>query len=193
MLRLISRLFIRIAGWQYESAIPTEELRRCVVIAAPHTSNWDLPFSLAFFSIARIKMRYAIKKEWMFFPMGPLLRWLGAIPIDRSPKKAGENRQSMVEAMTTLFKDNQELALMIPPEGTRKLVPEWKTGFYYTALASGVPIACGFLDYGRKRGGFKGMIHPTGDFDKDMKAIMQLYVGVTGKYPEKFTLDKRYS
>jgi 1-acyl-sn-glycerol-3-phosphate acyltransferase len=109
---------------------------------------------------------------------------MGAIPIDRSPKKDGDARKSMVDAMADLFNERESLAVMVTPEGTRAYVPEWKTGFYYVALKAGVPIFLGFLDYKNKIAGIGPAIHPSGDVEKDIETMKAFYRTKTGKYPE---------
>lgn len=169
-----------------------EELRRCVLLAAPHTTNWDQPIAVAAMSVLGVHTRYTIKKEWLSFPLGWFIRMTGGIGIDRTPKKAGDPRPSTVEAIVQLFKENDELALMIPPEGSRSLRKEWKTGFYYIALQANVPMALGYLDYAKKEAGIGKIVYPTGDIEKDMREIMDFYQHITGKFPEKFSLDVRY-
>lgn len=189
---IFSKIFLWLTGWKADGVLPEEAKKRMVVIAAPHTSNWDLPFCLTLLETMGITCRYTIKKDWMFFPMGILLRWLGAIPIDRSPKSKDAPRPSMVDLMADLFKEHEHLVLIIPPEGSRSLRTEWKTGFYQTAMKAGVPIGLGYLDYEKKIGGIMEAFYPTGNMEKDMAYIMSKYTSIKGKYPEKFSLDTRY-
>jgi 1-acyl-sn-glycerol-3-phosphate acyltransferase len=132
VLRLLSKFFIWVTGWKIGGIypLPKEVREKCVVIAVPHTTNWDLPYTIAFMAMLQVKIRYTIKKEWIFFPMNLILSPLGAIPIDRSPKVKGQERLSTTEAMIKLFDENDKLALVIPPEGTRSLRTEWKTRRY---------------------------------------------------------------
>ncbi len=191
--RLLSQFFFWLAGWHVNPDRPPT-FERSVMLAAPHTSNWDLPFALAAFRIMGVPVRFTIKKEWLRFPFGLLLKPLGAIGIDRSPKEPGSPRRSMVEAMTALFDTHTgQLVVLVTPEGTRSLQTQWKTGFYYTALQADVPITCGYLDYQKKEAGIGLLLHPSGDMDADMKQIMDFYSDKTGKYPAQFSLDLRYS
>lgn len=192
MFRLISRLILWLWGWKVHSdrqKIPS----KCVMIAAPHTANSDFILARAAFFVMNIPVKFTIKKEWMFFPFNLILKPLGAIPIDRSPKEAGQKRLSYTEAMTQLLKNSPELVVMVTPEGTRKATAQWKTGFFYTALGAGVPIVLGYLDYGKKIAGTGPVIYPTGDLQKDMQEIMRFYSGIQARYPEKFKLDARYT
>jgi 1-acyl-sn-glycerol-3-phosphate acyltransferase len=185
VLRRSARIFLRIFGWRMEGQAP--EAPKCVMIAAPHTSNWDLPVMLFFAFAFRKKLFFMVKDAVFRWPFGPLFRWLGGIPIDRS------QRNGVVEQSIQAFRDNQELILVVPPSGTRSKVEYWKTGFYHIARGADVPIALGFLDYGRKRGGVGPTIVPTGDIEEDMKEIRVFYAGITAKYPEKSSLSTAVS
>lgn len=146
---------------------------------------------LAFLAM-KIPMRFTIKKEWTRFPVGLVIKPLGAIGIDRSPKKPGEKRKSVVEAMIDIFKDRERIAVVVTPEGTRRLAPEWKRGFYYTALGAKVPITFGYLDYKNKKAGVGGPLFPTGDVAKDFQVINDFYRNIHPKFPENWSLDQRY-
>jgi len=188
MLRARAALIFKIAGWSVNWKLP-EGVHRCVMIAAPHTSNWDFFYArLAFYQL-QIPLRFTVKKEWLRFPVGGLMRAMGAIGIDRTPKNPGDERPSMTEAMAQLFTDNDRLVVMVTPEGTRKLRTEWKTGFYYVAVKAGVPVGLGYLDYQKKEAGVGKMVYPSGDRDKDLREIMDFYRPIVGKHPEKFSVD----
>ena len=165
---------------------------RCVMIAAPHTSNWDLVYMIACFDLMKIPMKFTIKKEWIKFPFKGIMLSLGAIGIDRRPKIAGEARLSMTEVMTNVLKERDHIALVVTPEGTRALRTSWKTGFYYVAVNAGVPIALGYMDYGKKEAGVGKLVYPSGDIKKDLKEIMEFYKNCTAKFPEKFSVDLEY-
>lgn len=190
--KFISRIIFALSGWTKDENLP-KEVSRCVIIAAPHTSNWDLVYARAAFFLMGVPLRFTIKDEWLRFPFGPLTRALGGIGIDRRPKLPGEPRKSMTEAMVDLFSKHQRLAMMVTPEGTRSRRTEWKTGFYYVALNAKVPIALGYLDYKRKRAGVGKMVFPSGDIDKDMREIVAFYKYIPPKHPERFAIDERYA
>lgn len=190
--KLISKLIFAIFGWTFKDHVGGG-YNRCVMIAAPHTSNWDLLFARAAFYLMDIPVRYTVKKEWMRFPFSLVFGPLGAIAIDRSPKKAGEERQSMTEAMIDLFNKNKDLAVMVTPEGTRSLRTKWKTGFYHVAVGAKVPIGLGYLDYKKREAGVGKLIYPSGDMEKDMREIMAFYKNIQGKHPEKFSVDLDYT
>ena len=122
----------------------------------------------------------------MFFPMNLILKFFGVIPIDRKKKAGGlSKKNSMVDAMVQLFQEREELVIMITPEGTRKYVPRWKTGFYHVAKRANVPIVLGYLDYKKKHAGIGPVVVPGEDIDKDLDTIMDFYRGVKGKFPEQ--------
>ena len=186
------KLFIKLAGWKVNASVP-EGVGRCVMIAAPHTSNWDFPFMIAAFRILKLKVRFTIKDSWFKFPFNLVIGPLGGIAIDRTPKKEGEERLSIVEAMANLFADNKQLVVLVTPEGTRAKRTQWKSGFYHTAKLAGVPICLGYLDYEKKIAGVGAVVHPSDDMEADMRKIMAFYKDLKGEHPEKFSLDERYS
>lgn len=177
LLRGISWLWLKVAGWRLvPGELPAEH--RFVLIAAPHTSNWDLPIML--FAALRLRVKlYWMGKDAIFRPpFGGIARWMGGIPIDRS------KANNLVAQSVGLFHGRPRLVLVVPPEGTRSKVRHWKTGFYYIALGAGVPIVMGFLDYKRKLAGFGPSLLPSGDIAADMLEIRAFYSGITGKYPD---------
>jgi 1-acyl-sn-glycerol-3-phosphate acyltransferase len=191
MWNFIAQTIFKIAGWKFVPN-PDPAVNRSVMIAAPHTSNWDLLYALAAFKLMNLPVRFTIKKEWMIFPVGPFLAYFGAIPIDRSPKVPGQPRKSMVEAMAEIFAGKSKISVMVTPEGTRSLRTEWKTGFYYVAKEAGVPIALGYLDYAKKEAGVGPLVYPSDNMEADMRKIMDFYAPIPGKFPEKFSVDVRY-
>ncbi len=183
---------MKLFGWKINKDFP-KDLKRCVLIAVPHTSNWDFLFAIATFKIMNIDIRFTIKDTWVKFPFNLISLPLGAISIDRSQKKEGEKRKSMVDYMTDLFKKNKDLVLVVTAEGTRKKVEEWKSGFYHVAKNADVPIALGYLDYKNKIAGIrKELFHTTDSKENDMKKLMEFCKNLYPKHPEKFSLDKRY-
>jgi 1-acyl-sn-glycerol-3-phosphate acyltransferase len=179
-------------GWKIDEHTPPET-ERCVLVAAPHTSNWDFPIAIAAFRILGIPIRFTIKQEWMRVPFKWLIAPLGGIAIDRRPKTKGDERPSMVDAMAHIFDEHERIAVIVTAEGTRSRVTHWKTGFYYIAQKANVPICLGYCDYERKIAGIGKAIHPSGDIDRDMKEIMDFYKQFKGRHPEKFALDERYA
>jgi 1-acyl-sn-glycerol-3-phosphate acyltransferase len=188
----LSKAFLKAKGWTLDDNRPDELFEKCVMICAPHTSNWDYPLAVSMIDILGVKARYAIKKELMGFPHGVIFKTLGGISIDRSARKEDEERPSTVQLIANLFDKHDKLCLLIAAEGSRSLRQEWKTGFYYIALMAKVPICLGYLNYETKTGGFGKIIYPSGDLQSDMEKIMLFYEDKVAKKPEKFCLDKRF-
>ncbi|GAA5556903.1 hypothetical protein Asch01_01619 [Acinetobacter schindleri] len=191
MFKNLAEKALKLMGWETDNHWP-ENLSQCVMIAAPHTSNWDALYARLALKALGVNVRLTIKDSYMQFPLGPFVRAMGGIGIDRRPKQAGEPRPSMVQVMTDLFKQHPELVMLVTPEGTRARQEQWKTGFYYVAVNAGVPIALAYMDYEQKKAGVGKIIHPTGNFEEDMAEIMDFYAGIQAKFPEEFSVDQRY-
>lgn len=182
---MITRLFIlifKLRGWKIVGTVPPE-IKKAVVIAAPHTSNWDFVYALAIFRSCKLKLRYLIKKELNFFPLSILLNNTGAMPVERS------THNNLTDEIIKKFDAAETLFVIVPAEGTRKRVEKWKSGFYYTALRANVPVLPGYLDFKKKQGGFGPPIYLTGHKAEDMAKLHAFYKDKTGKYPELFNLD----
>jgi 1-acyl-sn-glycerol-3-phosphate acyltransferase len=178
VLRLLASLFLRVSGWEAEGERPAA--RKYVLIAAPHTSNWDLAFLLAFAWVLGVKISWMGKHTLFRGPMGAVMRALGGIPVRRS------RSENLVDQMADAFARAGSLVLTVPAEGTRSYVPHWKSGFYHIARRARVPIVLGYLDYARKRGGFGPELIPTGNVREDMDEVRAFYAGVAAKHPENF-------
>lgn len=181
MLRLFAWWF-RLKGWKTGEPIPAH-IKKCVVIAAPHTSNWDFVYSLATAHILGVQVRYLAKKELFRFPLRRLLLRTGGIPVTRS------RSTNMVAYIIGLFAEKEELKLMIPAEGTRKRVAQWKSGFYHVALGANVPVFMGYLDYKNRIAGYGPQLTLTGDKAKDAATIRAFYSDKTARFPGQFNLD----
>jgi 1-acyl-sn-glycerol-3-phosphate acyltransferase len=153
-MRLLASILLKIMGWRVTHPMP-EGIDKAVIIMAPHTSNWDFVFGRLGFASQSIKVKIIIKKESFFFPLGILLRWLGAIPVDRG-FSAGT-----IKNVTQIMGNADKFYLLITPEGTRKLVKNWKKGFYFIAQQAKVPIIMGFLNYKTKTGGLGPVLYPS--------------------------------
>lgn len=182
MLEFVSTTIFRLLGWKMQGDIPSD-IDKCVIIVAPHTSNFDFIFGIVAAFKIRLPVRYLIKDEWLKrFAIGPLMKSCGALGITRSQRK------NMVDHMADLLNRNEKIALAFPPEGTRKLMKKWKTGFYYVALKAKVPIVMCSLDYGKKTVSIGEYFIPTGDYKKDMNIVREFYSDITAKHPNKFSL-----
>ena len=175
----LSWLFLRLAGWKMID--PAPDLPKFVLIGAPHTSNWDFVLTLAYAFVYGKRVFWMGKNSLFKFPFNRFFRWMGGIPIDRS------KAHGVVAQTVEKFNGADELAICIAPEGARKRVPKWKTGFYHVAHGAGIPIVLGFLDYKKRQGGFGPVFMPTGDIEADMLEIRAFYATVTGRYPSQFT------
>ena len=176
LMHWFAKLLFRLTGWKVEGEV--HQPPRFVIIAAPHTSNWDAIIMLVAAYILRVKISWFIKEAAFFFPLGILIRAVGGIPIDRS------KRQNVVAQAVESFKQQDRLILAVPPEATRSHSTSWKTGFYYIARGAGVPIVLGFIDYRRKVAGLGPAFTPTGDIVADFKVFAEFYEHVTPKFPE---------
>ncbi len=183
-MKWLAKKLFKWLGWKAVGDLPSG-VDKVVLIVAPHTSNWDLLYGLCTVYIKNLPVKFAIKKEVMFFPLGPILKWLGAIPIDRSLKKNTAIKYSQVDMMIQLLQTHQRLLLTIAPEGTRKYAPRWKTGFYHIATNAKVPIVLGFIDYAKKEAGIGPVFYPTGNIDQDMLQIQAFYKDKMAKYPSQ--------
>jgi 1-acyl-sn-glycerol-3-phosphate acyltransferase len=175
--KLLARLFLALTGWKTEGEGPTP--RRFVLIAAPHTSNWDLAYLLAFAAVFDLKLSFMAKHTLFRWPMGPVMRLLGGVPIRR------HLQENVVEQMAEILSRSEKLALTVPAEGTRAYADHWKSGFYHIARTANVPIVLSYLDYARRRGGFGPELMPSGDIPQDMDEIRAFYADKQGRYPEK--------
>ncbi|MBA4069793.1 MULTISPECIES: 1-acyl-sn-glycerol-3-phosphate acyltransferase [Acinetobacter] len=178
-------------GWEIDNHWPLD-LDQCVMIAAPHTSNWDALYARLALKALGVNVRLTIKDSYMKLPFGPFVRAMGGIGIDRRPKQPGEPSPSMVQVMTELFKTHPKLVMLVTPEATRAKQEQWKTGFYHVAINAGVPIALAYMDYEKKKTGVGKIVYPTGDYEKDMAEIMAFYAEIQPKFPECFSVDQRY-
>jgi 1-acyl-sn-glycerol-3-phosphate acyltransferase len=190
------RWWFQFSGWTVVNNIPPksgpDSIDKYVIIGAPHTSNWDFVYGMGAIDIMKLKVRFTIKKEWMFFPVGGLLNRLGALAIDRSTRP-GEKGKNMVSAMADLLTEAKEdLMIVVTPEATRSRRENWKGGFYHVAKQAGVPILLGFIDYEKKQCGVKEVCYPSDDMEADMRRIMAFYQTTTPKHAELFSVDTRY-
>ena len=179
--KIFEFIYFKLMGWNAHFTVPIED--KCVICVAPHTSNWDLFVGKLFWGAWGRDACFLMKKDWFFFPLGIVFRWMGGIPVDRSKKT------SLTEQLAVLFNERKQLNLAVTPEGTRKRNPNWKKGFYYIALNAKVPIMLFGLDYSRKVIECTKTIIPSGDFDKDMVEIKQYFKDYKGKHPDQFTID----
>jgi len=171
-LSLVARLFLRLKGWKVTGETP--QYKKYILIAAPHTSNWDFVFMLCVVLSRKMDARWMGKQQLFKPPFHGVMKWLGGIAIERS------KTNNTVDSMVNAFQSTSSLTLLITPEGTRSKVKEWKTGFYRIATAAEIPIVLGFIDASTKTCGFGDTFNPSGDIDEDMLKIKANYKDKTG-------------
>jgi 1-acyl-sn-glycerol-3-phosphate acyltransferase len=174
----IGRFYLWLFGWQMRGDKPP--YKKYVILAAPHTSNWDVPVMLSIAYVYGIPVSWMGKHSLFRGPLGWLIRRLGGLRVDRRA------RHNAVQQMVDEFARREELYLLITPEGTRARAEYWKSGFYHIAREAQVPIVLGQLDFKQRIGGLPEVFHPTGDLKADMDHIRAFYEGAQGKYPECF-------
>lgn len=167
--------WLKLNGWDIVGGVPP--VKHAVIIASPHTSNWDLPFSLAIGWVLNVRIHWMGKDSLFKPPLGWLMRALNGVPVDRS------RRNQLVSDSAARIRASESMYLMVPPEGTRGVASRWKTGFYWIAHEAQVPIILGYLDFGRKRGGLGALLWPSGDIKKDFEHLKVYYADIKGYDP----------
>lgn len=181
MKRLISKIIFFVLGWKIIG--PTSFPKKCIIIAAPHTSNWDFLYGRCFSYIVHINPKYLAKSQLFIPVLGYFLRLNGGVPVYR------DSKNDIVQQMICLFKKHKNFILAIAPEGTRSKVSKWKTGFYYIALEAKVPIMLTGIDYRKKEVGVIDQFIPTGNFIQDMKFIQNKFQSLTPKYSKNYNIN----
>lgn len=177
-MQALSIRLLALVGWRIAGALPDEP--RFVLIVAPHTSNWDFIIGVLAMFAVQIRATWLGKHTIFFFPVAGLLRWLGGEPVDRRV------RGGHVEQAIERFRTRPQWVLAIAPEGTRKRVEQWKTGFYRIAVGAGVPVFPVALDYSRKEVALGALYRPTGDEAVDLAALRGRFRASMAKYPGKY-------
>lgn len=173
----LANFILRLIGWRTHAIRPHTSCY--VIIGAPHTSNWDFGLMLLLIAAEQLPIRFMGKDSLFRGPLGPLMRSLGGIPVNR------RERTNLVDQIAAKFEEYDDLIIGIAPEGTRSKTTHWKTGFYYIALKARVPIAMAYLDYGNRIIGVGPNFIPSGDLQADFAIIREFYSGIVGKNPKK--------
>ena len=172
ILRAISIVILKILRWQTRGGeLPHQKF---VLIGAPHTSNWDFPLMLMVVLKLRLRIFWMGKHTLFPFPFAGFMKWLGGIPINRSAS------HNVVRETVRQFKENKDLVVLVPPEGTRSKVAKWKSGFYHIANMAEVPILMGYVNAEKKEAGFADFFYPTGDLKGDLEKIREFYHPIKG-------------
>ncbi len=169
-------------GWKLHI---TEELpEKFIVCLAPHTSNWDFVIGQLFMRSQGLHINFLMKAEWFFWPLGPIFRRMGGIPVVRS------KHTSMTDALAETARSSNTFRLCVTPEGTRSANPEWKRGFYFIAQKADIPILLFGADYERRLIECTKTLRPSGDVDEEMRQVKLYFKDYKGKKPEKFTIGE---
>ncbi len=177
VMRSLAHLVLRVGGWKVEGRVP--DLPKMVAILGQHTSNWDAIWTITLkYVLIDRPVGWVMKDNAFRFPFRSLLRWLGCIPVSR------DTPEGFVKQVSQQFMNGKLCAVSIAPEGTRRRVDRWKTGFYRIAVECGVPIVPVFLDYKRRVMGAGPIVWPSGDYDADMRVLARFYQQVTPRHPE---------
>ena len=172
-----AKMSLRLVGWSLVADLPASQ--KFLLIGAPHTSSWDFPIALLMLAGMGIKL-YWVGKDSLFKGIkGPVMRGLGGIPVERGARK------NFVGQIVDLYNKRDKMVITMAPEGTRKYLDHWKTGFYHIALNAKIPIALGFLNYANKTCGVGGYFTPTGDREADLKTLREFYADKVGKFPQQ--------
>ena len=174
--RLFGRLAYRLSGWRIEGRLP--DVPKLVIAGALHTSHWDAVVALGFFTLTGLKCRWMVKEEGFIFPISGLIRRLGAMPVNcHAP---GELVRELIKEMNR----SEKFVLVITPEGARRKVELWKTGFYRIALATGAPITLAYADYARRVVGFGPTYQPNGAMETQIEEMRAYFKGITARNPK---------
>ena len=171
-------IFNKVLGWSISGTFQKDKIKKAVIIVAPHTTWHDFYIGVFVRKLQKTQINFVGKKELFIWPFGYYFKWMGGAPLDRS------KNQNKVEAIVTIFNSKKEFRLAMAPEGTRKKVSEWRTGFYYIAEAAKVPIMPVSFNYKTKTVTIGNPFYTTGDIKSDTNFLKEFYSGVVGKKSE---------
>ena len=175
-----SSFILKLYGWKVISEVSVPD--KCIIAISPHTSFMDFVWGkFALMSLGH-STKFLIKKEFFFFPMGPLIKLMGAVAVER-----GKYKSNMVEKSAEYFNKSKVFKLVITTEGTRKKTKNWKKGFWLIAHKAHIPVVYGYVDYAKKEMKLVGILELTDNWDNDIAVLKSKYNGVTAKHPECFT------
>ncbi|MFC4454586.1 1-acyl-sn-glycerol-3-phosphate acyltransferase [Deinococcus sonorensis] len=176
------RALARLLGWTVVYVPPPNQGRKAVLVAYPHTSNWDFLPAMLMRAVVPLPLHWIGKHSLFRGPMGGLMRWLGGVSLDR--RQVGGN---FTEAVATLIRDSDQMLLALSAEGTRARADHWRSGFYYIALKAQVPIGLCYIDWRRREVGIGGYLQPSGNIEQDFGKFELFFQDVTGRHPERQT------
>lgn len=175
----IGLILMHLIGWRMRGEFPN--VPKGMLVIAPHTSNYDGVVSVAAILALRLQLFFFVKDSAFIWPLGGLMRWFGAVPVDR------ESSRDMVGFTASKYNSKDALMLAIAPEGTRKSSPAWKTGFYWIAHRAGVPLIMVSFDYGKKEVVILGSFTPTGNIEQDLPLIIGSFKGMVPRHPDRLS------
>ncbi|SDZ99729.1 lysophospholipid acyltransferase family protein [Microbulbifer marinus] len=181
LLRQIAKLLLKLHGWRVVSDQQALELKKYVLLGAPHTSNWDGYYFILTALKLKLTPQWMGKDKLFKFPLGATMRWFGGIAVDRS------KANNLVEATVDQFNASEELIIAVPPEGTRSTAERWKTGFYHIARGAQVPVVCGFINFPKKEVGLGPVLEMGENLAAELARFRDFYADKIGKFPERYT------
>ncbi|MCQ2268295.1 MAG: 1-acyl-sn-glycerol-3-phosphate acyltransferase [Bacteroidaceae bacterium] len=175
-------IYYKVLGWK--SVVNTPDFNKCIICTAPHTTNWDLFIGKLFIGAVGRESGFLMKSDWFFWPLGPIFRWMGGIPVNRS------KNTSLTQRVIELAKTSDRFILTITPEGTRKANPKWKRGFWFIAKGANLPIVLCGIDYEKKEIRSEKVFIPSDDIEADMREIKMFFKDFKGYHPENFSISE---
>lgn len=179
MMKFFYKIILNCLGWSSKQDLSIE-FDKYIVVVAPHTSNWDFIYGILFAYQLPFKIKFFAKSQLFIWPIKWFFSRLGGIPVDRS------KNNDLVSQAVDFINDNEKVVIGLAPEGTRKRVDKWKTGFYYIALKANIPIALAYLDYKHKLVGIGKVFKASGDINKDFQLIESFYANINPKNPDYY-------
>lgn len=178
--KVFSYIYYNFLGWKSE--VKTPDYKKCVICTAPHTTNWDLFIGKLFIGAIGRESGFLMKSDWFFWPLGPIFRWMGGIPVDR------KKNTSLTQRVIDKAQECDKFVISITPEGTRSANPNWKRGFWYIAKGANLPIVLAGVDYQKKLIRMDKVVIPGDDIEKDLRDIKLYFKDFKGLHPEKFCI-----
>lgn len=178
--KLFGLIYYKLLGWKSEVSV--QDYKKCVICTAPHTTNWDLFLGKLFIGAVGRESGFLMKSDWFFWPLGPIFRWMGGIPVDR------KKNTSLTQRVIEKAEESEKFVICITPEGTRSANPNWKKGFWYIAKGANLPIVLAGIDYQKKEVHMEKVVIPGEDIDKDLREIMLYFKDFKGLHPENFSI-----
>ena len=181
--RAMGKLFMAVCGWKVEGEFPA--VPKMVIVAAPHTSNWDFVFGVAAMFVIGAQISWIGKHTLFQWYSDGIMRWLGGVPVDRRVSRG------TVAQVVDIVEARAKMIITVSPEGTREKVARWKTGFYHIASGAKIPILLTGFDYSKKLVRIGPLFHPTGNLEPDLEAIRAFYSDIQGRHPKNFQSMER--